>query len=261
MAKETVPKVQKVELSKIDAPRGRIRLEISDEYIKELAQSISEVGLIQPILLRKTRERYEIVAGECRYRAHVKMETKAIDAIVKSIPDRMAAIIRASENLKRQDLSPLEEAATYQDLIEEHGMKIETVANKFGITPGTIKRRLDILKMNPMLQKAVHRKEISMSVAEELWPIANDTDLEYYLSFAVENGVTKAVARQWTKDWRDKQRREATPGVEGGVEASPQAPRPIFLACDTCHDPVELGKDILLRICPKCDVTIKEALK
>ena len=261
MKKVLENKITNILLSFIDPPDGRIRLDIDDAWIEELAGSIKEVGLLQPVLLRPVKKRYEIVAGECRVRAHALLGVKMIDAICKAMTPREAAIIRATENLARNDLTPVEEAATYADLIDTHKMSIEAIAAKFKYAPGTIKRRMDIIKMHPMLQKAIHKGSVSVSVAEELWPIANETDLEYYLSFAIENGVTKLVAREWCKDWRDKQRRSETPGAEGSHESSPQAPRPIYLACDTCHEPVELGDDKILRVCPTCDKTIREAIK
>jgi len=120
------------------------------------------------------------------------------------------------KNLSRSDLTPMEEAKNYQELIDVYSMTLEQVGNKFGKTAGTIKRRMDLLKMPPALQKAVHKGLISMSAAEELWPISNETDLDYYLLFAVENGCTKEVARQWCKQWKDSQRHQSEPGVETG---------------------------------------------
>jgi len=129
--------------------------------------------------------------------------------------DQQTIIARATENLARSDLSAVEEAQIYSDLVLTHGMSIEQVAQKFGKSPGTVKRRMDVLKMPPILQEAVHKGQLSMSAAEELWPISNPVDLEYYLLFAVENGCTKEVARGWCKQWKDSQRREREPGDEG----------------------------------------------
>ena len=174
--------------------------------------------------------------------------------------DREAAIARAVENLHRVDLTSIEEAKVYARLQDKHHMTLEEIAERMKKKPGTVKRRLDLLKMPPQLQTAVHRKEISVSVAEELWPISDPTALEYYLMFAVENGCTKNVARSWTKEWKDQSRRAEASGDGLPLPLSPQAPRPIFIACDLCHGPVELGKDRMLRICPDCYGEIKKAI-
>lgn len=261
MRKKIPKKVADIELHTIIEPKAMIRMEIDKDYIAELAQSISEVGLLQPVLVAMDGEQYEMVAGHCRYLAHKKLGVSTIRAIVCVMDQDEIAVARATENLNRTDLTPIEEAATYQNLIEEHGMKLEHVAQKMGKTPGTIKRRMDLLRMPAILQKAVHKKQISMSVAEELWSIRSETSLEYYLSFAIENGCTKIVARQWAKDEADSVRRSQASGVQGGGEAlSPLEPRPTYLPCDICHEPVELGKDKLLRICPSCGSAIKEGM-
>jgi hypothetical protein len=167
-------------------------------------------------------------------------------------------VARATENINRADLTPIEEANTYFNLINHYGFTFEQVARKMGRAAGTVKRRMDLLKMPPQLQKAVHAKRISITVAEELWPISDLTDLDYYLSFAIDGGCTKEVARSWTKDWRDKKRRQETAGVEGGQTFAPTEPRPVFVSCDLCAGPMEIGQETVLRLCPKCAKIIKQ---
>jgi len=258
MGKPLKRAIQKVDLSLIDEPSGRIRIEIDPALINELAESISQVGLLQPIVLRSGNGRYEIIAGHRRYLAHKVLNESVIDAVVVVLSDIDAAVARATENLARVDLSPLEEAAIWKDLTETHGMSFEEIGKKFGRNPATIRRRIDLLKMPPVLQKAVHDRKISHSVAEELWCITDPTSLDYYLMFAVENGCTKQVANAWAKEWKDSVRRSQEPGAVGGGVTSPSQPRPYYIACDICHSPAELGKESVLRICDVCSATIKQ---
>lgn len=258
MAKHSVEKILKIDLALIDEPKGIIRIDVTQDDISELAASISANGLYQPILVRPDGIRHEIVFGHRRFLAHKLLELQQIKAIVRKMSDSEAAVARAGENLARVDLTPLEEAATYRDLIDTYGMSVEKVAEKMGRTPGTIKHRMDILKMHPLLQQAIHKKRISMTVAEELWPISDASDLEYYLTFAIENGATKSVARAWCKEWKDKQRRAQETGESSGGPTSPFEPRPIYIVCDICQGPVELGKDKLVRMCPACWDTIRK---
>jgi len=252
MAMPSKQKITEVDLSKIDEPKEIARMEIDPNYISELAQSISEQGLLQPILLRPDADRFEIVAGHCRFLAHRQLGASTIRAIVREMTDQQAALARATENLGRFDLSPIEEAVTYALLVNEHGMSVDQVAKQVGKTTTLIKRRMDLLRMPPVLQKAVHAKAISISVAEELWAIRDETQLEYYLSFALNGGCTQAVARGWAKEWADSVRRSAHGAVEGGGVSSPLEPRICYLSCDLCQGPVELGKDKVLRLCPAC---------
>lgn len=261
MTKILKNKITEVDLSLIDEPKAVVRMGISSEAVSELAQSISEIGLLQPVLLRKDGERYEVIAGHRRFLAHKELGAKKISAIIKVMTDQEAAVARATENLSREDLTPIEEAATYFDLCESHAMSLEQISAKVGKSPGLVKRRMDLLKMPPVLQKALHSKKLSIGVAEELWPIADAATLDYYLSFALDGGCTVAVARQWKHDWLDAQRRKSSEVGGSGELASPYEPKPTFMACDLCEGPVELGKDRIFRACPACAQLIINAIK
>lgn len=254
--------VKDISLDLIDEPKGIVRMDIDPDDLDELAQSISEIGLLQPIMLAKNADRFEIVFGHRRFLAHKKLGLSVIRSIVRDMNQQEIGIARATENISRADLSPLEEAATYRNLIDHYGMSLERVAKKMSKTPGTIKRRMDILRMPPSLQKAVHKKQISMTVAEELWSIGDPASLDYYLGFAVENGCTKEVARQWAKDYKDTQRRSQVSGGEGGqVDVSPLEPRKSYVPCDICNEPVDLNTTKFFRTCPGCFSTIKKAME
>jgi len=261
MTKKAKELTTEIDLNLIDEPDGILRKEIDPEYISELAQSIREIGLLQPVLLARSGPRYEIVAGHCRYLAHIKAGLSRIKATVRDMTREEIVIARATENLNRKDLTPVEEALTYRDLVENHGLTLEQVGKKMGKTPGLVKRRMDILRMCPQLQDALHKKRISIGVAEELWPISDLTQLDYYLSFALDGGCTVAVARQWCKDWKDQMRRKSSDVAGGGELLNPYEPRPTFLTCDVCNGPVELGKDKIFRACPECHKSIILALK
>lgn len=262
MAKHSKQTIKEVPLDQIDEPKGIVRMDIDPDDLNDLAQSISEIGLLQPIMIAINNEGYEIVFGHRRFLACKKLGLSSVRSIVRVMTQQEIGIARATENISRADLTPIEEAATYKNLMDQYGLSLEQVAKKMAKTPGTIKRRMDLLRMPPPLQKAVHKKQISMTVAEELWSIGDEASLDYYLGFAIENGCTKEVARQWAKDWKDSQRRSQTTGGEGGgVDLSPCEPRPSYVPCDLCHEPVELGKDKLIRSCPNCWGTIKKALE
>jgi len=257
MATPLKQKITEVDLSLIDEPKEVARMEIDPDYISGLAQSIEEQGLLQPILLRPNGERFEIVAGHCRFLAHRQLELPSIRAIVREMTDREAALARATENLGREDLTPIEEANTYYHLVHVLGLTVDQVAKQVGKSTTLIKRRMDLLRMPPPLQKAVHEKAISISVAEELWAIRDETQLDYYLSFALDGGCTKEVARGWAKEWADTVRRASSAGVEGGGVQSPMEPRPVYLPCDLCSGPTNLEEAQRLLICPECFTTIK----
>lgn len=258
MAKAVKKKNKDVELVLIDEPETVDRFGIDQDYISELADSINAIGLLQPIILRPVKDRFEVIAGHCRFLAHKKLGRLKINANVVPMEDGAAALARATENLARKNLTPMEEAAVYRNLIDNQDFTIDQVAKKMGKSGGVIKRRLDLIRMPGVLQDAVHKKLVSITVAEELWPIADLTSLEYYLSFAIDSGCTKETARIWCKEWKDSVRREGMPASDELLTQNPYEPRPTYMPCDLCHEPVELGKETTLRICPDCGQTIKE---
>lgn len=262
MAKIKKDSVKDVLLAEITEPKGIVRMDIDPDYIDELAQSISEIGLLQPILLAIEEGGFEIVAGHCRFLAHKKLGLSTIKSICRKMTPEEIGLARATENIARLDLTPIEEAATYKNLMEEYGMTLERVSKKMGKSPGTIKRRTDLLRMPPILQKAVHKGQVSMTVAEELWPINDEAQLDYYLMFAIENGCTKEVARQWAKDWKDSVRRSTGASGEGDfIQTSIFEPRPTYYPCDICIEPVELQKTTVLRVCKSCGTAIKKGME
>lgn len=253
--------IQSVALELIDRPTRSARFEVDPEKVQELAQSIREVGQLQPILLRPQNGRFEIVAGDHRFLACKSLKLKSIFAVVKEQDDATCIIARATENLARVDLTAVEEAQIYHDLINVNKLSIDEVAKRMGRSAGVIKRRLDILKMPPQLQKAIHEKKISWSVAEELWSLGDGGAIDYYLGFCIDHGATKEVVRQWVHEWKAQKRQAENAGGGGGLAPSPFEARPVFVSCDVCFGPMEIGTETVLRCCDTCTKTIKEALK
>lgn len=261
MGKALKAKLQDIKLDVIDEPAGVIRLEIEQEELKDLAKNIQAVGLLQPILVRPVNGRFEIIHGHRRYLAHKLLEKTRITCIVRKIDDLHSALARASENSGRVDLSPIEEAAVYANLCDNYGLTTDEVGKHMGKSPGIVKRRMDLLRMPPQLQKAIHQKQISYGVGEELWRIEDIGMVDYYLGFAVDHGVTVAVARGWVKDYRDSKRRAESDVGGGDRQRSPSEPRPIYVTCDLCQGPMELGSEEVIRACSDCVGMVRKALK
>lgn len=251
---------KKIALDLIDEPKGIIRLEIDPGRLQDLAENIKEVGLLQPIVVRPDAERFEIVFGHRRYLAHKILEAGKIACVVRDLSDIECAIMRGTENIQRDDLSPIEEAAIYSDLHDNHGLSYDDIGKRMSKSAGVVKRRLDLLRMPPQLQKAVHLKQIGYAVAEELWSIGDIGGIDYYLSFAIEHGVTQAVARSWAKEWKDQKRRAEAGTDEGGGVANPLEPRPTYLPCDICSGPEDVQNMQLFRCCKECAKKLRVAL-
>jgi len=259
--KQALSEYREVALNLIDEPDGRIRLEINAESIIELADNIKEIGQIQPIKLAIKKDRFEIVAGHRRFLAIKSLGQKSIKAIVAKMDGEDIALERASENLLRTDLTPIEEGATFADLAEKYNMSLKKIGDKFGRAASTVKRMIDLLALQPDIQQAIHNKLVTVVVGEILSAIDDAKQRKYYLNTAIENGCTAPTAHEWLKDYH----RSSAPGrsiVGDGVplETSIQTQK-IYTACEICQDPVDYREVKVIRTCPGCYKNIAESLK
>lgn len=246
------------DVDSIIEPEGAVRLEIKERTIIELSESMAEIGLIQPIVISLQDGHYEIVVGHRRWLAAKRLGWEKIDAIIRVMDRTQIAVIRGIENLQREGLSYIEEAAIYKDLQENHNLSLRDIADRMGKDPVTVRNRLVLLDMAPEIQQAIHIKEISPYVAIELNKIKDPEALKRYLVVAIENGVTAKVMRQWAEDW-EKGLRYKSPRSEGGspVQETTREQKS-FTMCELCEGPVEYKDAHNLTACPTCyDLIVK----
>lgn len=243
---------QNVKVELIDQPEDLARLEIQQSEIESLADSIRERGLQQPIKVARRGERFVVIFGYRRYLACRLLEGKTILATVVDANDEEIAIDRAIENIQRVDLSPVEEALQYQGMIDKLGMKLVQVCRKVGKKEGTVKRRLDLLKFPLNFRTAVHKRQVSVTVAEELMACADPAHRDYLLEMGVEHGITKDIARMWVQDWRKSVVPREGASVPGGGEEPLSFQKKSYIACGLCDEPVEVTEVISITICGKC---------
>jgi len=248
-------------LSEIDPPGDIVRMEIRVEEIEELARSIEEQGLLQPIVVNDTGGRFEIIAGHRRFLAVRWLKRKTILSKIVTMDPEAVSLARASENLQRRDLTPFEEGVIYTNLALQHKMTIEDIGRRMGKSPGVVRRRQDILTMPESMQRAIHMKKISLSVAEELQGCSEKGHREYLIEMAIEHGVTKEVARMWVSDWKKSLRGGPDAGGEGDHLRGVMEPEIIYRPCDACKGPVDINVMHELRMCPECHKRIIEAIK
>ncbi|MCY6485362.1 nucleoid occlusion protein [Clostridium aestuarii] len=140
----------------------------NEDTIDQLAQSIDTYGIIQPLSVRKIGEKYEIIAGERRWRAAKKLELKEVPAIVTNITNRDSAAIALLENLQREDLNFLEEAEAYHDLMEKHNYTQSELAKIIGKKQSTIANKMRILKLDDKIKKIILENKLTERHARAL---------------------------------------------------------------------------------------------
>lgn len=176
---EIIPqeKVDKVDIELIKPNKYQPRTIFSDEKIEELARTIHTHGVIQPIVIRKAEEGYEIIAGERRFRAMKKLGWKEVPAIIRNLDDKETASIALIENLQREELTAIEEAYAYEKLLELHGLTQEALAQRLGKGQSTIANKLRLLKLPDEIKNKILSKELSERHARALISV-KDTDLQ-----------------------------------------------------------------------------------
>ncbi len=157
--------VREIEIGRIRPNPNQPRMHFSEESIDELADSIGERGVLQPILLRPHGDGYEIIAGERRWRAAQRARLHSIPAIVRDVDDAAAAEIALIENIQREDLNAIEEAEGYQQLIEHHGHSAEDIGRLVHKSRSHVANLLRLLDLPAFVREALVRGDISMGHA------------------------------------------------------------------------------------------------
>ncbi len=158
--------------------RFQPRIKFNEQNILELADSIREHGVIQPIVVRKIADKYEIIAGERRYKASILAGKTTIPAIVTNLDDRNSAEIALIENVQRQDLTPIEEAISYKKILDMGYINQASLAEKLGKTQSTIANKLRLLNLADEVQEALLEEKISERHARSLLKLNKEGQLK-----------------------------------------------------------------------------------
>lgn len=164
----SVSGLDQIPLNLIDPNPFQPRTQLPEEALEELAQSIRSSGLIQPILLRPAGERYQLVAGERRWRAAAKAGLERVPAVIREIDDTEALELALAENLLREALNPLEIARAYERLQQEFHLTHEQIAERLGVNRSTVTNTLRLLGLSPSVQILLMEDKISAGHARAL---------------------------------------------------------------------------------------------
>ncbi|WP_219834675.1 nucleoid occlusion protein [Paenibacillus sp. R14(2021)] len=160
--------VKQLPLGEVDTSPYQPRTVFDDDRIDELSQTIRTHGVIQPIVVRLRNGRYEIIAGERRYRAVKKLGLETIPAIIREFNDSQAASIALIENLQREGLTSIEEAVAYQKLIDLHNLTQESLAQRLGKSQSTIANKIRLLGLGETVKNALMERKITERHARAL---------------------------------------------------------------------------------------------
>ena len=208
------PLIQNVNIDYIIPNRFQPRLTFDEKSLNELASSIKEHGIIQPLVLRRLGDKYEIIAGERRYKAAQLAGLTEVPAIISNIDDNKSAEIALVENVQRRNLNSLEEAKSYKKILDKEGLTQEELAKKIGVSQSTIANKLRLLNLTSEAQDALMNDKISERHARSLLSVTNPEKQKALLNKVISERLT-------VRQLDDEIKKESTPASENTLNHVP----------------------------------------
>ncbi len=210
------PRAQELDIDLLVPNPRQPRLQMDEAKLEELAQSIRANGVIQPIVVRRAGNQYEIVAGERRWRASQRAGLLKVPVAVKEIPDDKLLEVALIENIQRENLTPIEEAQAYRRLTDELGMSQEDIARQVGKDRATVSNYMRLLRLPAEVRTALNEGALAMGHARALLSLTDDTSQRRVGRDVIARGLSVRDTEALVK-----RELEATPGDK----AAPEPPK------------------------------------
>ncbi|MDO4531577.1 MAG: ParB/RepB/Spo0J family partition protein [Bacillota bacterium] len=188
--KKTEEAALELELDQIEPNRKQPRKYFDETALEELAASLKLYGMIQPIVVKKNGDYYEIIAGERRWRAAKIAGLEKVPVVIRKWEEAEAFEAALVENLQREDLNPMEEAESYQRLQEEFGLNQEKIAEKVGKSRSAVANSLRLLQLDPRVRNFVVENKLSSGHARALLPVSDGEEQFELAEFVIDEGLS-----------------------------------------------------------------------
>jgi ParB family transcriptional regulator, chromosome partitioning protein len=199
-AKRAEPPVSEIDIDRIARNPSQPRLHLDEERLEELAASIRENGILQPILVRPFNDGYQLVAGERRLSAAQRAGLLKVPVTIRDVPDDLLLELALVENIQREPLNPIEEAQAYQKLMETTSATQEQISGRLGKDRSTIANSIRLLKLPPTIKPLVAEGKISPGHARALLASsANMSEMAEVAALIIEKGWSVRETERWAK--------------------------------------------------------------
>ena len=209
--------LQQIPIDSIDPNPFQPRRVIVEERLKELADSILASGVVQPVVVRRSADRYQLIAGERRWRAARLAKLESVPALVRDLGDREALELALTENLLREDLSPIETARAYQNLHDKFGYSQEEIASRLGLDRSTVANTLRLLKLPLSVQEMIESNKLSQGHARAVLACPSAEAQEKLAEHIVKHGLSVRQAERLASSG-------AAPGASGETKTLTEQP-------------------------------------
>lgn len=190
--------------------RSQPRKYFDESKLLELAETIKEKGILDPLMVRRIDGGYELIAGERRWRAAQKAGLKEVPVIVREADDREVLEISLIENLQREDLNPVEEAEGFRDLIEKFDISHEEASRRIGKDRTTITNALRLLKLSSEIKNHLIQNRITAGHARALLSLESREKQKELCGLIIRKGLSVREAEAWAKRWSEKPKKKVT---------------------------------------------------
>jgi len=247
-----------VPVAVIDFPEYAMRGGHDSEKIQELAESIKRYGLINPITVRKSGSRFEVVAGARRFHAVKSLGIKVIECRIAYGDSLENELVKIHENIMREDVNVVDEAAFLAAIMKKQNIDQTRLSKMIGKSEAYVSERLKIGKWDDLTRDAVSSGSLSFSAARELSRIKDSAVRAEMIAHGVKSGASPATAKQWADDANQYTPEDDGAAVPEGTRTSDAAdniPRFPCVICGGVHSIVDL---VTMRVCKKCKVALTE---
>lgn len=217
----TGERVLRVSLDQVVPSPLQPRKRFNDEHLNELVESIREHGVIQPLIVRPVNGKYELIAGERRWRASTLLKLSAVPVILREASDQDVLEMALIENLQREDLDPLEEAEAYARLSREFGLKQEEIAQRVGKNRATVSNVMRLLDLDPEVQTLVSRRMLSSGHAKAILGLKTKAEQRMLADMVVRKKLNVRDTEKLVSDMING--KSSTPKKATKSKLSPQA--------------------------------------
>jgi ParB family chromosome partitioning protein len=191
--------------------RSQPRKHFDESKLQELAESIKEKGILEPLIVRRTDQGYELIVGERRWRAAQKAGLKEVPVIVKEVEGREVLEISLIENLQREDLNPIEAAEAFKHLIEEFNLSQEDLSKRIGKDRTTITNTLRLLKLPLEVRNQLLQNRITSGHARAILSLESKEKQKELCALIIKKGLSVREAESIAKRWAEKPKKSITP--------------------------------------------------
>jgi ParB family chromosome partitioning protein len=191
--------------------RSQPRKHFDESKLQELAESIKEKGILEPLIVRRTDQGYELIVGERRWRAAQKAGLKEVPVIVKEVEGREVLEISLIENLQREDLNPIEAAEAFKHLIEEFSLSQEDLSKRIGKERTTITNTLRLLKLPLEVRNQLLQNRITSGHARAILSLESKEKQKELCALIIKKGLSVREAESIAKRWAEKPKKSITP--------------------------------------------------